>query len=393
VRVILYTGKGGVGKTTVAAASALRSAQLGYQTIILSTDSAHSLADSCDLALGGEPQPIVSNLWGQEPEVSQTIDKHWSTIQKWLAAIFAWRGIDEIVADEMAILPGMEELANLLYIADYYRSGKYDVIIVDYAPTGETLHFLSFPEIFGWWVGKLLPLSRKAASMVSPLVKGLTKIPMPDEEVFASMDDLYSELHEMKAILSNQNISSMRLVVNPEKMVIKETQRTFTYLNLYGYLTDLIICNRVIPDKVDDRYFDFWKGSQSKYYEVIKECFAPIPIFTIPLLEQEAVGLPMLEVIADALYQEDDPTKLFFRGQVQDLQKEDKHYILTLPLPFIEKGDISLTQSGNELIIRVGNFKRNIILPRILVDFTATGAKFEEGKLKIQFTNNNKRIR
>jgi len=176
-------------------------------------------------------------------------------------------------------------------------------------------------------------------------------------------------------------------------MVIKETQRTFTYLNLYGYLTDLIICNRVIPDKVDDGYFDFWKGSLSKYYEVIKECFAPIPFFTIPLLEQEAVGLPMLEVIADALYQEDDPTKLFFRGQVQDLQKEDKHYIITLPLPFIEKGDISLTQNGNELIIRVGNFKRNIILPHTLVDFTATGAKFEGGKLKIQFTNNNKRMR
>ncbi len=387
MRVILYTGKGGVGKTTVAAASALRSAQLGYRTIILSTDSAHSLADSFDLALGGEPQPIVSNLWGQEPEVSQTIDKQWSTIQKWVAAIFAWRGMDELVADEMAILPGMEELANLLYIADYYRSGKYDVIIVDCAPTGETLRFLSFPEMFGWWVGKLLPLSRKAASMVSPLVKGLMKIPVPDEEVFASMDDLHSELHEMKAILSNRNISSMRLVVNPEKMVIKETQRTFTYLNLYGYITDLIICNRVIPDKVDDRYFDSWKASQNKYFEVIKEVFAPIPILTIPLLEQEAVGLPMLEAIADALYQEDDPTKFFFQGQVQDLRKEDKHYILTLSLPLIEKGDISLTQSGNELIIRVGNFKRNIILPRTLVNFTATVAKFKEGKLKIQFTN------
>ncbi len=219
MRVILYTGKGGVGKSTVAAASALRSAHLGYRTIILSTDSAHSLADSFDLTLGGEPQPIVSNLWGQEPEVSQSIDKHWSTIQKWVAAILAWRGMDEILADEMAILPGMEELTNLLYIVDYYRSGKCDVIIVDCAPTGETLRFLSFPEIFGWWVGKLLPLSRKAASMVSPLVKGLTKIPVPDEEVFASMDDLYSELHEMKSILSNQNISSMRLVVNPEKMV------------------------------------------------------------------------------------------------------------------------------------------------------------------------------
>jgi len=385
VRVILFTGKGGVGKTTVAAASALRSAQLGYKTIILSTDSAHSLADSFDLALGNEPRPIIPNLWGQEPGISQTIETHWSTIQQWISAIFAWRGMDEIVADEMAILPGMEELASLLYIANYYRSKKYDVIIVDCAPTGETLRFLSFPEIFGWWVGKLLPLSRKAASVVNPVIRGLTNIPVPDEEVFASLDNLYSELYEMKVILSNQDVTSLRLVVNPEKMVIKEAQRTFTYLNLYGYLTDLIICNRVIPDKVDDQYFSFWKESQSKYYGVIEECFAPIPISTIPLLDREVVGIPMLEVMADALYREDDPTRLFFHGQVQDLQKEDKHYILTLSLPLIEKGDISLTQSGDELIIRVGNFKRNILLPHTLVGLAATQARFEGGKLRIQF--------
>ena len=385
MRVIVYTGKGGVGKTTVAAASALRSAELGYKTIILSTDSAHSLTDSFDITLGSEPQPIIPNLWGQEPEISQTIETHWSTIQKWVSAIFAWRGMDDIVANEMAILPGMDELANLLYIVNYCRSGEYDVIVVDCAPTGETLRFLSFPEIFGWWVGKLLPLSRKAASVVSPVLRGLTNIPIPDEDVFASLDNLYSELYEMKDILSNQDVTSVRLVVNPEKMVIKEAQRTFTYLNLYGYLTDLIICNRIIPDKVDDQYFNFWKESQSKYYGVIEECFAPIPISTIPLLDREVVGIPMLKVMADALYQEDDPTRLFFQGQVQDLQKEDKHYILTLPLPLIEKGDISLTQSGDELIIRVGSFKRNIILPHILVGLAATQARFEGGKLRIQF--------
>jgi len=385
MRVILYTGKGGVGKTTVAAASALRSAQLGYKTIILSTDSAHSLADSFDLALGNEPRPIVPNLWGQEPGISQTIETHWSTIQQWISAIFAWRGMDEIVADEMAILPGMEELANLLYIVNYCRNREYDVIIVDCAPTGETLRLLSFPEIFGWWVGKLLPLSRKAASVVSPVIKGLTNIPVPDEEVFASLDNLYSELYEMKTIFSNQDVTTVRLVVNPEKMVIKEAQRTFTYLNLYGYLTDLIICNRVIPDKVDDRYFSFWKESQSKYYGVIEECFAPLPISTIPLLDREVVGISMLEVMADALYGEDDPTRFFFKEQVQDLQKENKRYVLTLSLPLIEKGDISLTQSGDELIVRVGNFKRNIILPHTLVGLAATRARFEGGKLRIQF--------
>jgi len=385
VRVILYTGKGGVGKTTVAAASALRSAELGYKTIILSTDSAHSLADSFDLVLGSEPQPIIPNLWGQEPEISHTLETRWGTIQKWMSALLAWRGMEKVVADEMAILPGMEELANLLYIVDYHRSGKYEVIIVDCAPTGQALRFLSFPEMMRWWMEKMFPIERKAASLARPLLKALTDIPMPDDEVFASMESLFYELNEIKTLLGNQDVTSVRLVVNPEKMVIKEAQRTFTYLNLYGYLTDLIICNRVIPDKVADQYFSFWKESQSKYYGVIEECFAPLPISTIPLLDREVVGIPMLEVIADALYQEDDPTKLFFQGQVQDLQKEDTHYILTLSLPLIEKGDISLMQSGDELIIRVGNFKRNIILPHTLVGLAATKARFEGGKLRIQF--------
>ena len=385
MRVILYMGKGGVGKTTVAAASALRSAELGYKTIILSTDSAHSLADSFDLTLGDEPRPIIPNLWGQEPEISHTLETRWGIIQEWMSALLAWRGMKEVVADEMAVLPGMEELANLLYIVDYYRSGQYDVIVVDCAPTGETLRFLAFPEVLHWWMEKMFPIGRRAASVVHPFVKALTNIPMPDDEVFASVENLYSELNEIRAILGNQDVTTVRLVVNPEKMVIKEAQRTFTYLNLHGYLTDLIICNRVIPDKVDDQYFSFWKESQSKYYGVIEECFAPLPISVIPLLDREVVGIPMLEVIADALYREDDPTRLFFQGQVQDLQKEDAHYILTLSLPLVEKGDISLMQSGNELIIRVGNFKRNIILPHTLVGLAATKARFDGGKLRIQF--------
>ncbi len=385
MRVILYMGKGGVGKTSVAAATALRSARLGYRTIILSTDSAHSLADSFDLALGSELRPIVPNLWGQEPEISQSIDTRWGTIQRWMSALLAWRGMDEIVAGEMAILPGMEELANLLYIIDYYRNGEYDVIVVDCAPTGETLRFLAFPEVLHWWMDRMFPIGRRAASLVHPLVSRLTNIPMPDDKVFASIENLFSELDQIRTLLSNQDVTSVRLVVNPEKMVIKEAQRTFTYLNLYGYSTDLIICNRLIPDKVNDQYFNFWKKSQSEYYRVIEEGFAPLPVSTIPLLEREVVGIPMLEIMADALYGKDDPTKVFFRGQIQNFQKEDKHYTLTLPLPFIEKGDISLTRSGDELIVQVGNFKRNIIIPHALAGLTATEARFEGSKLRIQF--------
>lgn len=391
MRVILYMGKGGVGKTSVAAASALRSAQLGYRTIILSTDSAHSLADSFDLALGNEPQTIIPNLWGQEPDITQTLETRWGTIQRWFSALLAWRGMDEIVAGEMAILPGMEELANLLYIVEYYGSKKYDVIIVDCAPTGETLRLLSFPEILHWWMHRIFPIQRKAARLARPLIRAVMDIPIPDDKVFDSIQNLFSELDLIRTLLTNQNETSVRLVVNPEKMVIKEAQRTFSYLNLYGYSTDLIICNRLIPDEVNDQYFSFWKKSQSEYYKMIKESFAPLPIISAPLMEREVVGIPMLETMAVALYGKDDPTKLFFRGQVQNFHKEAGHYILTLALPFVEKGDISLTQNGDELVIRVGNFKRNIILPRTLAGSTANEAQFEGGKLRIRFQHNDKK--
>jgi len=384
VRIILLMGKGGVGKTTVASATALQSAKLGHKTIILSTDSAHSLSDSFNVDLGSEVRQVMPNLWGQEPEISQTLDTQWGTIQKWLSALLAWRGMDEVVADEMAVLPGMEELANLLYIVDYYRSGQYDVIVVDCAPTGETLRLLAFPEVLHWWMTRMFPIGRKAASLVHPLVS-LTHIPVPDDEVFASIEHLYSELDQIRSFLTNQDVASVRLVVNPEKMVIKEVQRTFTYLNLYGYSTDLIICNRLIPDEVKDRYFSAWKKSQSEYYKVIEEGFAPLPISGAPLLNREVVGIHMLEVMADAVYGTEDPTKFFFRGQVQDFRTEGKHQILTLSLPFIDKGDISLTRSGNELLVQVGSFKRNIILPHALAGLAATEAQFEEGKLKIQF--------
>jgi len=295
-----------------------------------------------------------------------------------------------MLADEIAIFPGMEELANMLYIVNHYRSGEYDVIIVDCAPSGETFRFLSFPEILHWWMDKMFPIERKAVTLARPLVSRITSMPIPDDEVFDSIENLFSELDQIRVIFSDPDKTSIRLVVNPEKMVINEAQRTFTYLNLYGYFTDLIICNRLIPDKVDDRYFNFWKKSQSKYYKVIEEAFAPIPIASVPLLEREAVGIPMLKVIADALYGEDDPTKVFFRGQVQEFHKEDGNYVLTLSLPFIKKGDISLVQNGDELTIRVVNFKRNITLPRTLVGLAATGARFEGDKLRIEFQHNAK---
>ena len=385
MRIILYTGKGGVGKTSIAAATALRSAELGYKTIVLSTDTAHSLSDSFDTPLGNEPQLIASNLWGQETELSKTMETQWETIQRYMTALLAWRGVDEMVAEEIAIMPGIEELANLLYIVNYHDGGQYDVIIVDCAPTGETLRLLSFPEMLHWWMTRMFPIGRRVASVVSPLARAVMNMPLPDDKVFDSIEELYSELDKIRALLTDAEKASVRLVVNPEKMVIKEAQRTFTYLNLYGYFTDLIICNRLIPERVEDDYFRAWKDSQKKYHQIISECFAPLPISDVPLMEQEIVGIPMLKTMAEALYGSNDPTKVFFQGQVQDVRKEDKHYILTLTLPFTSKEKVSLMQSGDELTVQVADFRRNVILPRVLIGLVASEAKLEKDKLKIKF--------
>jgi len=385
MRALLYTGKGGVGKTTVAAATAVKSAELGYRTVVLSTDAAHSLADAFDVPLSGEPKLIAPNLWGQETEMSRTLKTYWSDIQDWMAALMAWRGMEEIIADEMAIVPGMEELANLLYIVNYYYSGDYDVIIVDCAPTGETLRLLSFPEHLRWWMEKLFPIGRTATSVVRPFVRPFLNIPLPGDEVFQSAERLFEELVRMRALLTDPEKASVRIVVNPERMVIKEAQRTFTYLNLYGYTTDLIVCNRLIPEEVSDRYFDSWKESQTRHYQVIEECFAPLPILSVPLLEHEVVGMPMLRVMAQALYGDRDPAQLFYHGQAQDIEKEDGYYVLTLSLPFVTKSDVSLVRNGDELLVQVGSYRRNIILPRTLVGLVVEEAKFEDEGLRIRF--------
>lgn len=385
MRVILYTGKGGVGKTCVAAATALRSADLGHKTIILSTDAAHSLSDSFDFPLGNEPRLIVPNLWGQETDLSQTLEDNRRAIRNYLSALLAWRGVDDVLADEVAFSPGMEELANLLYILHYQDEGKYDVIIVDCAPTGETLRLLSVPEMLNWWMTRLFPIGRKLITGVRPLVRAMTSMPLPDAEVFKSIEDLYSKLKKIHALLTDAEKASVRLVVNPEKMVIKEAQRSFTYFSLYGYFTDLIICNRLLPDKIKDSYFRAWKDSQRKYHQIIEEGFAPLPILDVPLFEQEIVGIPRLRTMAEALYGEKDPTAVFSQGQVQSIQKEDKHYVLNLTLPFSSQEEVSLVQSGDELTIQVGGFRRNVILPRALIGLVASEAKLEEGKLKIKF--------
>jgi arsenite-transporting ATPase len=389
MRILLYTGKGGVGKTSIAAATALRCADLGYRTIVVSTDAAHSLADSFDLKIGNEPVDIAPRLKGQEIDVLHQMEKYWGTVQDWLSTVLSWRGMDDLLADEASVLPGMDELASLLQIVFLYDTNAYDVIIVDCAPTGETLRLLSLPEVAEWYLSHIFPLQRQTVRLAGPLLKSITDLPIPDDQVFESIKDLILRLDRMHQLLADQKQASVRLVLNPEKMVIKEAQRTYTYLNLYGYATDLIISNRIIPASVDDHYFTAWKGSQARYGQLVEDAFAPLPIFKVPLMDQEVVGAEMLRKMAQEVYGDQDPAQIFYAGQPQVIEKNTDGYLLKLHLPFVSKEDVNLTRSGDELAISIGNFRRNIILPHVLVALAVTKAKFEGDHLVLTFADQN----
>jgi len=386
MRIILYTGKGGVGKTSISAATALRCADLGYRTIVLSTDAAHSLADSFDMPIGPEPTELAPNLWGQEIDVLYQMDKYWGNVQRYMSTVFAWRGLDEIIAEELTVFPGMEELASLLQIVHLHDDCDYDVVIVDCAPTGATLQLLSFPEIARWYMDKIFPIERKAIQLTRPLLRAVMDIPIPDDELFDTVADLILSLDRMHALLVDPQKSSVRLVLNPEKMVIKEAQRAFTYLNLYNYATDLVVSNRIIPSAVQDGYFSAWKEIQKKYGQMVEEAFAPLPILAVPLFDQEVVGLKMLRRMAESIYGDGDPTQVYFVGQAQRVEKNEHGYTLTIPLPFVSKEEVQLTRSTfDELVIHIGNHKRNLLLPRVLSGLEVVGAKHEGDELVVRF--------
>lgn len=385
MRIILYTGKGGVGKTSIAAATAVKSAKQGVKTLVVSTDPAHSLGDSLDIKLSPEPVEIQNNLWAQEIDSTHEVEKGWGQVQNYLTALFTSKTIKDITTEELTVFPGMEDLLSLLRILKYYKENTFDVIIIDCAPTGETLALLSFPDMLRWWMDKLFPFKRKALKVIKPVAQPLLGIPLPPDSVMGEIENIYNQLDEMRQIFADRNITSIRIVVNPEKMVIKEAQRSFTYLNIYDFNVDAIVVNRVIPDDVSDDYFNVWKDIQKKYKEMIINSFLPLPIYYSPLFEQEVVGLEMLTRMGNEIFKKEDPVEIKYNSRTQQIQKENNEYVMSIYMPFTNKGDLTLNQKSDELIIKVGSVKRNITLPRTLINLSVKSAKFHDETLKIVF--------
>ncbi|MFZ5824334.1 MAG: ArsA family ATPase [Bacillota bacterium] len=386
MRVLVYTGKGGVGKTSVAAATATRLAKLGYRTLIMSTDAAHSLSDSLDLPLGSDPVQVAPNLWGQEIDSLREAERHWGEIQRWLAGVMAWAKVEAVSTDELLVFPGMEELFSLLQIRRHVLSGQYDVLVVDCAPTGETLRMLSFPTAFRWWIEKIFPMKKRAVKVARPIARmALHGLELPSDQAMNAMEQLFVELAEMHRILLDHETTSMRLVLNPEKMVIAEARRSFTYLNLFGFNTDAIVVNRVLPPEAESSYFARWREVQARHTEEIEAAFNPLPIFRIPLMESEVVGLQMLERVAQTAFGEEDPARILYTGRVEELRAEGEGYLLDLAVPFVPKEQINLTQRGDELTISVGWYKRKVVLPRMLTGRPVLGARLAEERLTVRF--------
>jgi len=383
-RILVYTGKGGVGKTSVAAATALMTARLGKRTIVLSTDIAHSLADAFGVPLGPEPSEIAPNLWGQEPDVYHNIGRYWKTIQAYMAELFSWRGLDAVMAEEMTVLPGMDELGNLLWIADHVESRKYDVIVVDAAPTGETLRLLSLPEASRWWLDRIAPIGRRVSRVGRPVLERMIGVPLPRDEVFAAAERLLQRLEQVHRLMADPERSSIRIVLGLEKLSIAEAQRSFTYFHLFGYPSDLVVCNRVLPPDVGG-YFKGLRTVQQSYLPGVERDFAPVPVRTVPYFDREMLGIDGLAELGTALFGDDDPMAFFYRGRPYQVRTEDGATFLDVALPFTSRDEVGVSRSGDELALQVGSWRRTLVLPRALIDVPTKGAKMDDGILRIEF--------
>ncbi|MEG5015750.1 MULTISPECIES: TRC40/GET3/ArsA family transport-energizing ATPase [unclassified Microcoleus] len=389
MRLILMTGKGGVGKTSVAAATGLRCAELGYKTLVLSTDPAHSLADSFDMELGHDSRLVKPNLWGAELDALRELEGNWGAVKRYITQVLRAQGLEGVQAEELAILPGMDEIFGLVRMKRHYDEGEFDVLIIDSAPTGTALRLLSLPEVGGWYMRKfykpLQGISAALRPLVEPIFRPIAGFSLPDKEVMDAPYEFYEQIEALEKVLTDNTVTSVRLVTNPEKMVIKESLRAHAYLSLYNVATDLVVANRIIPAEVTDPFFKRWKESQEQYRQEIHSDFMPLPVKEVPLYSEEMCGLAALERLKETLYKDEDPSQVYYKENTIRIVQENNQYSLELYLPGIAKDQIQLTKTGDELNVRIGNHRRNLVLPQALAALQPSGAKMEEDYLKIKF--------
>jgi arsenite-transporting ATPase len=386
-RILLFTGKGGVGKTTVAAATALRCADAGLRTIVLSTDPAHSLADAFGVHLDSTVRRITpdAELWGQQLDATERLEETWGDVQRYLVALLDWSGAGAIEAEELAVVPGLEEIFALGDIKAYAESGDWDVVIVDCAPTAETLRLLSLPEVLGWYMDRVFPAGRTVASVVRPVLNRLTNLPIAGDDVFDALRRFYVRLDGVRDLLTNPELASVRLVVNPERVVIAEARRTATYLSLFDYAVDAVIVNRLLPDAVTDPWFKAWKEAHAEHLEEIEDGFAPVPVLRVELAAEEPTGTARLRALAEALYDGVDAAEVLHRGRPLIVEARDGVHVLSIDLPFADRDELDLGRKDGELLVRVGAHRRAIVLPDSLRHRAVQGATMVGDRLEVTF--------
>ncbi|HEX2025351.1 MAG TPA: ArsA family ATPase [Actinomycetota bacterium] len=391
MRIVLFTGKGGVGKTTVAAATAVRAARAGQRTLVTSTDPAHSLGDSFDIPLGDEITEIGPNLWAEQIDAQARLEANFRDIQEHVISLLAWMGVDSVEAEELSVIPGLDEIFSLTDMRRHAESGDYDMLIVDCAPTAETLRLLSLPEVMNWYIERIFPIHRGVTKTIRPVLTRMTSMPIPDERIFGAVERLHRNLEAVRRMLIDERRSSVRLVVNPEKMVIAEARRTYTYLSLFGYRVDAVVVNRIIPDEVNDPYFGKWKDIHTEHIHEIEEAFQPVPILRARLFDQEMVGMDLLQQMGDEVYGARDAAKVLHRDQPIKVRKRGPWYVLLIRLPFAERADIDVHRKADELYVRVGSYKRSLILPHALQRLDVKQARHTDEGLEVRFAERSAR--
>jgi arsenite-transporting ATPase len=391
MRILLFTGKGGVGKTTVAAATALRAAESGLRTLVCSTDPAHSLADAYDVRLGDGVATIATfpgggSLAGQELDARARLEEAWGSVRAYLTAVLDWAGAGPVEAEELAVIPGLDEVFALADLRAHAGSGDYDLLVVDCAPTAETVRLLSLPDVLGWYMDRIFPAQRTATRTIRPLLSRMMSVPVAGDDVFAAVRRFYDRLDGVRDLLTDGEVTSARLVVNPERMVVAEARRTFTYLALFGYHVDAVVANRLLPEAVVDPWFEAWKDAQREHLESIAAAFAGVPVLTADLAADELVGQERLSRFGAVLYGDRSPADRFSTTEPLRVDAVGEALVLSVHLPFTDKGDVELARSNGELLLAVGAHRRAVVLPESLRRREVAAARMAGDRLEVEFT-------